>query len=79
MDRIYEVIDAKTYAALGVDYLKYDKCHPAPGSDRKADYERMRDALLKCGRPSCIAFAPGFFIGGRRIAATCGGLFYFGH
>jgi alpha-galactosidase len=47
----YEVQDANTYAAWGVDYLKYDNCSPAPGSDAKTDYTRMRDALLNCGRP----------------------------
>ncbi|HEX3046010.1 MAG TPA: cellulose binding domain-containing protein [Bacillota bacterium] len=47
----YEVQDANTYASWGIDYVKYDNCSPAPGSDAKADYTRMRDALLNCGRP----------------------------
>ncbi len=42
--------DAKTFASWGVDYLKYDNCEPAPGSNQRQDYERMRDALLKSGR-----------------------------
>ncbi len=42
--------DAKTFASWGVDYLKYDNCNEAPGSDRQKDYERMRDALNNSGR-----------------------------
>lgn len=43
--------DAKTFASWGVDYLKYDNCDPAPGSNMQRDYEKMRDALAKSGRP----------------------------
>ncbi len=46
-----EVRDAKTFASWGVDYLKYDNCEPAPGSNQQQDYERMRDALANSGRP----------------------------
>jgi alpha-galactosidase len=42
--------DANTFASWGVDYLKYDNCDPAPGSNQRQDYERMRDALLQSGR-----------------------------
>lgn len=42
--------DAKIFASWGVDYIKYDNCEPAPGSNQKQDYERMRDALLNSGR-----------------------------
>ncbi len=42
--------DAKTFASWGVDYLKYDNCEPASGSNQQKDYERMRDALLNSGR-----------------------------
>lgn len=42
--------DAKKFASWGVDYLKYDNCDPAQGSNQQQDYERMRDALLKSGR-----------------------------
>ena len=42
--------DAKTFASWGVDYLKYDNCEPASGSNQQQDYERMRDALKKSGR-----------------------------
>lgn len=42
--------DAQTFASWGVDYLKYDNCAEAPGSNRQQDYERMRDALKNTGR-----------------------------
>ncbi|MCK9183323.1 MAG: carbohydrate-binding protein [Fibrobacteraceae bacterium] len=42
--------DAKMFASWGVDYLKYDNCEPASGSNQQQDYERMRDALLNSGR-----------------------------
>jgi alpha-galactosidase len=42
--------DAKMFASWGVDYLKYDNCEPASGSNQREDYERMRDALLNSGR-----------------------------
>ncbi len=45
-----EFQDARTYAAWGVDYLKYDWCHTdglaAPGA-----YLTMREALWEAGRP----------------------------
>ena len=47
----YEVVDAKDFAAWGVDYLKYDNCNPAMFSSQKGDYRRMRDALAATGRP----------------------------
>src|ERR1700722_1961010 len=46
----HEVIDALTYAAWGVDYLKYDNCndnHTQP----EVRYPPMRDALNATGRP----------------------------
>ncbi|KAH3764189.1 Melibiase family protein [Pelomyxa schiedti] len=45
----YETVDADTYAAWGVDYLKYDNCN-TDGSDPKERYPVMRDALLASGR-----------------------------
>ena len=47
----YEYIDANTYAAWGVDYLKYDNCVLPSGDNIPNDYARMADALLKTGRP----------------------------
>ena len=48
--RGYEFQDARTYAAWGVDYLKYDWC--AHGSQNaEASYQLMRRALDQAGRP----------------------------
>jgi alpha-galactosidase len=46
----HEEIDAQTFADWGVDYLKYDNCNNqgVPAIER---YTKMRDALLKTGRP----------------------------
>jgi len=46
----YEDIDATTYAAWGVDYLKYDNCN-TDGTKPEVRYPVMRDALNKTGRP----------------------------
>lgn len=46
----YEQIDADTFAEWGVDYLKYDNCN-TDGSKPEVRYPRMRDALLRTGRP----------------------------
>jgi alpha-galactosidase len=50
-----ETQDAQTFAAWGVDYLKYDNCEPGPGRDndqaQQEDYERMAAALRAAGRP----------------------------
>ncbi len=47
----YEDRDAKTFASWGIDYLKYDNCNIPNGSDQKADYKKMQNALANCGRP----------------------------
>ncbi|KAJ1567175.1 hypothetical protein HK405_006888, partial [Cladochytrium tenue] len=49
----HEVIDAQTYAAWNVDYLKYDNCHNRGESDEegtRSRYGAMRDALNATGR-----------------------------
>lgn len=52
----HEQLDAQSYAAWGIDYLKYDWCsygQIAPKPDRaalKKPYEIMRDALRQSGR-----------------------------
>ena len=46
----HEVQDARTYAAWGVDYLKYDWCNHADETSEHA-YPRMSDALQHSGRP----------------------------
>ncbi len=50
----HEAQDAKTYAAWGFDYLKYDWCSAGniyKDSDMQAVYQKMGDALLATGRP----------------------------
>lgn len=46
----YEKKDADTYAAWGVDYLKYDNCY-TDGTKPEIRYPIMRDALNATGRP----------------------------
>jgi len=46
----HEALDARTYAAWGVDYLKYDWCN-AEGQDTRDSYARMSRALRASGRP----------------------------
>jgi alpha-galactosidase len=46
----FEDLDAKTYARWGVDYVKVDWCN-AEGIDAPTQYAKIRDALLKSGRP----------------------------
>src|SRR6478735_4192171 len=50
----HEEQDARTYAAWGIDYLKYDWCGARniyKDEDMQAVYQKMGDALLKTGRP----------------------------
>ena len=58
----HEAQDAKTYAAWGIDYLKYDLCSyrqimgrklkiPRKHELMKDAYEKMHQALLATGRP----------------------------
>src|SRR5215475_8233190 len=50
----HEEQDAKTYAAWGIDYLKYDWCGARnlySDEEMRAVYQIMGDALLKSGRP----------------------------
>lgn len=50
----HEEQDAKTYAAWGFDYLKYDWCSAGriyQDADMQAVYQKMGDALLASGRP----------------------------
>jgi alpha-galactosidase len=46
----HETTDAQSFAAWGVDYLKYDNCNHQNVPDRQR-YEAMRDALAATGRP----------------------------
>jgi alpha-galactosidase len=50
----HELQDARTYAAWGIDYLKYDWCGARnlyKDSEMQALYQKMGDALLASGRP----------------------------
>ena len=50
----HEEQDARTFAAWGVDFLKYDWCGARmiyQDTDLQAVYQKMGDALLKSGRP----------------------------
>ncbi|RYZ50975.1 MAG: glycoside hydrolase family 27 protein [Sphingobacteriales bacterium] len=47
----FEEQDAKTCAAWGIDYLKYDYCNaPADSATAKERYKKMADALTMSGR-----------------------------
>jgi alpha-galactosidase len=50
----HEEQDARTFAAWGIDYLKYDWCSAGriyTDADLPAAYQRMGQALAQCGRP----------------------------
>jgi alpha-galactosidase len=50
----HEEDDARTYAAWGIDYLKYDWCSAGriyKDEEMQAVYQKMGDALLSTGRP----------------------------
>jgi len=50
----HEEQDAKTFAAWGIDYLKYDWCSASriyKNDEMQAVYQKMGDALRKAGRP----------------------------
>jgi alpha-galactosidase len=48
--RGHEYQDAKTYAAWGIDYIKYDWCD-SKGLNSVGAYTTMRDAIHAAGRP----------------------------
>jgi alpha-galactosidase len=50
----HELLDAQTYAAWGVDYLKYDWCSASrvyPHEQMPEVYKKMHEALASAGRP----------------------------
>ena len=54
----HEDQDAKTYAAWGMDYLKYDWCGARnlyADEEMQPVYQKMGDALLKSGRPIVLS------------------------
>ena len=48
--RGYEYQDARLYASIGIDYLKFDWCY-ADGINAKEAYTTMSKAIKKAGRP----------------------------
>ncbi len=50
----HEYQDARTYAAWGVDYLKYDWCNTTT-QDAKSSYANIRQALDATGRPIVLS------------------------
>lgn len=59
----HEVLDARQYAAWGVDFLKEDNCHAPGGPNDKEtqlkEFGAMRDALNATGRPVLFAVCGG--------------------
>ncbi len=53
----HETGDAQTFAAWGVDYLKYDRC-TATTAEAEAKFSRMHDALQATGRPILYSINP---------------------
>jgi alpha-galactosidase len=55
----HEVADARTFAAWGIDYLKYDWCRPdANHPDQVKVFTAMRDALRASGRRIIYSINP---------------------
>ena len=53
----HEALDAQTYAAWGVDYLKSDNC-ASYALDPSVRFAAMRDALNRTGRPVVLSIEP---------------------
>ena len=76
----HEEQDAKTYAAWGVDYLKYDWCSAGnlyPDAAMQAVYQKMGDALRATNRPIVYSLCQygrdeRVGVGRERSVATCG-------
>jgi alpha-galactosidase len=55
----HEEQDARSYAAWGIDYLKYDWCSagevPELAADMQGTYKKMADALKSTGRPIVLS------------------------
>ncbi|MGX9791771.1 glycoside hydrolase family 27 protein [Mycobacterium sp. MMS18-G62] len=55
----HEAVDAATFAAWGVDFLKYDWCRPdASHAEQVRVFTAMRDALRASGRPILYSINP---------------------
>ncbi len=72
----HEEQDAKTYAAWGIDYLKYDWCSATQVYDyhsMPAVYAKMGNALLDSGRPIVFSLCQYGVFHGPQWAAKVGG------
>jgi alpha-galactosidase len=72
----HEEQDARTFAAWGVDYLKYDWCSADDIYSRDAMhavYQKMGDALMATGRPIVFGLCPYGWGGVERWGASAGG------
>lgn len=56
----FEIQDASTFAAWGVDYLKYDNCN-AMDATMEQDYTAMGNALKATGRPIVYSICAWWF------------------
>ena len=57
----HEEQDAKTFTNWGVDFLKYDSCSARnlyPCSQMRAVFQKMGEALGRCGRPMVFSLCP---------------------
>jgi alpha-galactosidase len=55
----HETKDAETYAAWGIDYVKYDNCQAS--MDMETQYQTMQSALGAAGRPMVFSICAGEF------------------
>lgn len=62
----HEAVDAKSFAAWGVDYLKYDYCW----GDMKS-FKAMKDALIATGRPIFYSVNPASGTNAQCVPPTC--------
>ena len=72
----HEEQDAKTYAAWGIDYLKYDWCSGSSVYDyhsMPAVYAKMGQALLPAGRPIVFSLCQYGVLNGPQWGASVGG------
>ena len=70
----HEATDAATYAAWGIDYLKYDACGNKNNFSDKELFARMSNALKATGRPVifnlCIFYSKDTHLWGPRMGNT---------
>ena len=66
----YEEVDAKTFAAWGVDYLKFDGCY-SNSSMKATGYPLMGKALNESGRPIAYSCSWPAYLGGLPPKVCC--------